>query len=306
MAKNSFHCCIYQHHNKVASWKVANNKKGLRQLEKVLQELKSKTKDQALFCLEYTGSYNPTLLAWIVKKGCPLWLESPLAIKKSLGLQRGKNDPVAAQRIAQYAARFADQAQLWQPAREVIEELKDLLSLRERLLEANKQLKTPLQESSIFFAATKQKRLESCCAGSLKHLEKDIAPIEQQIKTLVSSDEQLNQLYSGVQSVEGIGRITALELLIVSNEFQGIKPSKWCACYAGVAPFEYSSGSSIRGRSRVSPLANKRLKWLLHMGALWSVRLSGDLRQYYDRKVAEGKPKMLVLNALRNKLLQRV
>ena len=92
-----------------------------------------------------------------------------------------------------------------------------------------------------------------------------MAPIEQDIQVLVASDEQLHRLYAVVQSVEGVGRITALELLIVSNEFQGIKTAKSCACYAGVAPFEYSSGSSIRGRSRVSPLANKRLKSLLHI-----------------------------------------
>ena len=306
MAKSSFHCCIYQQHNKLASWQVDNNKQGLRKLEKLLKDLKISNKDQALFCLEHTGIYNQNLLEWIVKKGYHLWLESPLAIKKSLGIQRGKSDPVDAQRIAQYAARFADKAQLWQPPREVIEELKGLVRMRARLLEARNKLKTPLQESSMFLSAAKQKRLSSCCAGSLKHLEKEIAQIEQEIQALVSSDEQLDQLYSVVQSVEGVGRITALELIIVSNEFEGIKTAKSCACYAGVAPFEYSSGSSIRGRSRVSPLANKRLKSLLHMGALSSVRLCGDLGKYYERKVGEGKAKMLVLNALRNKLLQRV
>ena len=96
--------------------------------------------------------------------------------------------------------------------------------------------------------AAKQKPLEASCAGSLKHLEEDITQIEQEIQELVTSHEQLNQLYSVVQSVEEIGRITALELIIVSNEFQGIKTSKSCGCYGGVAPFEYSSGSSIRAR----------------------------------------------------------
>ena len=306
MAKSSFHCCIYQQHNKMASWQVDNNKQGLRKLEELLKDLKITNKDQALFCLEHTGIYNQNLLEWIVKKGYHLWLESPLAIKKSLGIQRGKSDPVDAQRIAQYAARFADQAQLWQPAREVIEELKGLVRVRERLLEAKNKLKTPLQESSMFLPAAKQKRLVSRCAGSLKHLERDIAQIEQEIQGLVASDEQLDQLYSVVQSVEGVGRIRALELIIVSNELEGIKTAKSCACYAGVAPFEYSSGSSIGGRSSVSPLANKGLKSLLHMGALSSVRLCGDLGKYYEGKVGEGKAKMLVLNALRNKLLQRV
>ena len=97
----------------MASWEVDNNKEGLGQLEKVLKELKIRNKDQVLFSLEHTGIYNHNLLQRIVKKGYHLWLESPLAIKKSLGIQRGKNDQVDAERITQYAARFADQAQLW-------------------------------------------------------------------------------------------------------------------------------------------------------------------------------------------------
>ena len=96
MAKKSFHYCIY-HHHKMASWQVDNNKQGLRQLEKLLKDFKINTKDQALFCLEHTGIYNHNLLEWIVKKAYHLWLESPLAIKKSLGIQRGKNDQVDAQ-----------------------------------------------------------------------------------------------------------------------------------------------------------------------------------------------------------------
>ena len=168
-AKTSFHCCIYQQHNKLGSWEVDNHKQGLRKLEKLLKELKITNKDQALFGLAHTGVYNHNLLQWIVKKGYPLWLASPLAIKKSLGIQRGKSDQVDAQRIAQYAARLADQAQLWQPAREVIAELKGLVRVRARLLEARHKLKTPLRERSIFLSAAQQKRLSCCCASSLKH-----------------------------------------------------------------------------------------------------------------------------------------
>ena len=273
----------------MGSWNVDNHKKGLRQLEIILQELKIKDKAQVLFCLEHTGIYNHTLVEWIAQQGYHLWLESPLAIKRSLGIQRGKNAQVDAQRIAQYAARFAEQARLWQPARAVIEELKGLVRLRARLLTAKKQLKTPLQASSIFLAAAKQKRLESCCAGTLKHLEADMAQIEQEIQGLVASDAPLKQLYTVVESVAGIGRITALELLIVSNEFKGIKTAQSCACYAGIAPFEHSSGSSIRGRSRASPLANKRLKSLQPMGSMSSIRLAGELRRYYERKESAGK-----------------
>jgi hypothetical protein len=78
------------------------------------------------------------------------------------------------------------------------------------------------------------------------------------------------------------------------------------ACYAGVAPFEYSSGSSIKGRTKVNHLADKKMKSLLYMCAMNAKKWDKELQEYYQRKVEEGKPKMLVLNNISCKLLGRV
>lgn len=77
------------------------------------------------------------------------------------------------------------------------------------------------------------------------------------------------------------------------------------ACYSGVAPFEYQSGTSIRGRTKVSNFAQKKLKSLLNLGALSAKRHDVELKNYFERKVAEGKNKMLVVNAIRCKILAR-
>ena len=82
--------------------------------------------------------------------------------------------------------------------------------------------------------------------------------------------------------------------------------SRKLACYSGVAPFVYESGTSIRGRTGVSKFANNELKKVLHMAAISSVKHNPDLKQYFQRKVLEGKNKMSVINAVRNKLLHRV
>lgn len=306
MGKHTFHGCIYHQDNKLTSFQVNNNPAGFKQLEKVLKEYRINPKEETLFCAEHTGIYNGLLLHWISKKGYHIWLETPLAIKKSMGIQRGKSDTIDAQRIAQYAIRFSDRVKLWQPTRAVLAELKELLRLRERLLKAKNQLRVPLKESQGLLPAALEKRLTQSCARSLSGLEKDIVELDKRIEIVLSADKQLHAVYQVVESVQGIGRMTALELLVVSNEFKELKTAKACACYAGIAPFEYSSGSSIRRKSRVSQVANKRLKTLLHMAALSSVRVVGDLKAYYERKVAEGKSKMLVLNAVRNKLLGRV
>ena len=107
-------------------------------------------------------------------------------------------------------------------------------------------------------------------------------------------------------SVAGISIITALHLLVYTHNFTRFSNAKKLASYAGVAPFEYTSGSSIRGKTQVHPIANKTLKTALHMVALSSIRQKGEMRIYYERKVKEGKNKMSIINAIRNKILHRV
>ncbi|WP_375605773.1 transposase [Flavobacterium davisii] len=107
-------------------------------------------------------------------------------------------------------------------------------------------------------------------------------------------------------SVVGIGKVTALLLICFTNEFTMYENPRQLACYCGVVPFEYSSGKSVRAKPKVHYMANKTLKKQLHMCALSSITAKGELKDYFERKVAEGKNKMLVINNIRNKLIHRV
>jgi len=100
--------------------------------------------------------------------------------------------------------------------------------------------------------------------------------------------------------------LLALNMIVATGEFKRIKESKKFACYSGVAPFAYQSGSSVRGKTRVSKMANMTMKKLFHMAAMSAIQCCEELKLYYQRKVAEGKNKMSVLNAVRNKLISRV
>lgn len=121
----------------------------------------------------------------------------------------------------------------------------------------------------------------------------------------MKQDESLNQQSKLLRTVTGIGKVLCWNLLYKTNGFISISDPRKMACYAGVVPFEHSSGTSVRGRSRVSHYADRDLKGILHLAAMSSIRLDGELRTYYLRKVAEGKNKMSVLNAVRNKILHR-
>ena len=95
-------------------------------------------------------------------------------------------------------------------------------------------------------------------------------------------------------------------MIIVTGEFTKISEPKKFACYSGVAPFPHKSGTTIRGKTRVSNLANMNLKKLLHLAALSAIQCDEELGTFYKRKTQEGKNKMSVINAVRNKLISRV
>jgi transposase len=109
-------------------------------------------------------------------------------------------------------------------------------------------------------------------------------------------------------SIDGVGEKTAVKMIVETNAFKDFDNARKFCCHAGVAPFEYSSGSSIRSRNRVSNKADKSIKALLHMAALVVAtrKKNGELREYYLKKIAEGKNKMSVLNAIRAKLVMRM
>jgi transposase len=97
-----------------------------------------------------------------------------------------------------------------------------------------------------------------------------------------------------------------LSIIVVTNNFLWFNNAKTLASYAGVAPFPYTSGTSIKGKTKVSPLANKKLKSLLSSCAFSAIRNDPEMKKYFNRRTESGKHKMNTINAVRNKLLARV
>lgn len=257
-------------------------------------------------CLEHTGIYCQPLLDFLVKNHIKVCVEPALQIKQSQGMTRGKTDRVDAIRIALYAFKNRENLSFWKPQRHCVQKLKALLTTRERLVKIKVQLEVPLQECEEFIDPSIRKEMVRHCQKTLKIVQTDIASIEKAIEQLVKEDSQLNEQCTIATSVPGIGKITALNVIVSTGEFIRIREAKKLACFAGVAPFEHRSGSSIRGKTRVSKMANMTLKKLFHLAAMSAIQCSEELKAYYHRKVEAGKNKMSVINAVRNKLISRI
>jgi transposase len=279
-----------------------------KSIQAFFKELKNQLSslDKVIVCLEHTGIYSLPLLDFLVKNKIRVCVEPALQIKQSQGMTRGKNDQVDAKRIAMYALKNREDLIFWRPQRESIQRLKALLVLRERMVKMKTQLEVPINESQEFISSSIQKEMVKRCLKSIKALQRDIDDVEKSISKLVQDDQQIYQQYKLITSVPGIGKITALNVIVSTGEFARINEAKKFACYAGVAPFEHSSGSSIRGKTRVSKMANMTLKKLLHMAAMSAIQCCEELKIYYKRKLAVGKNKMSVINAVRNKLISRI
>jgi transposase len=285
---------------------IGNNAKEIKSTVNKIIKAVGGSFDDTIFCMEHTGLYNRPVVKWLHKTQGKMWLESGVHIRRTLGLVRGKNDKIDSARIAMFAYTNRHQIKLWAPPRKVIEQIAALLSQRSRLVKAKKQLSTANKEQKKFLDKDIMHSLNKYTNRATAVIDKQTEAIEYEILCLIKEDDKLNRMYQIITSINGIGFVTASYILVTTNEFININDPKKYACYSGVVPFEHTSGTSVRGRNRVSHVANKSIKTLLHLAALSTVKVPGEIQDYYNRKVAEGKNKMSVLNAIRNKLILRV
>ena len=285
--------------------KFDNNKSGFDRMFAWLSECGVLSLNQVLFCAEHTGLYSLALSVYLAQKQAHFWLEAPLQIKLSAGMKRGKNDKADAIEIARYAMVHHHQARLYKLPAKTILALQQLLSFRERLIRYQKSLKTAsgeLQELDADITGFIGKESQSL----LRTLDKKLEALDRKMMELIEQDEQLGKQFDLVKSVHGVGKQTALFVLVYTNCFTSFSDWRKFACYCGIAPFEYSSGTSIRGKTRVSHLGNRKLKSLLTMCALNTLKKDNEFKLYYDRRIAQGKSAMSTINIIRNKIVSRI
>ena len=292
-------------HQKNVSYKFDNTIKGYRTLLKWVYS-ESDTKENVIFCFEHTGIYSLSLSKFLAEKKVFFAMIPALEIKKSMGMTRGKNDLVDAQRIAEYAYLRRDKLKCTVLPTIGLQKIKHLLSLRERMVSHRSGYLACLTESKAFMKKSENPEYFEVQKTMIGHLSKNILVLESRIEQIINSEVELEEIYRLITSVRGIGPVTAANLLVVTNCFTAFENSRQLACYCGIAPFETQSGTSLKNRPKVSHYANKRIKSLLNMAATNAIQYDIELKQYYERRVQSGKSKMSTINIIRNKLLFRV
>ena len=281
--------------------KVSNNLKGFRELIRWIKKQGSLIKE-SLISMEHTGVYGNDLAVFLDQKRISYSMVSPLHIKRSLGLTRGKNDKVDSFQISRFCYLHREELQLSKFPSITIQKLRGLINERERIVKMQATEKQVLKELKVQSSGSSNKRVKA----RLAHFSQDINSIEREIEQIINAEPDIKENYILARSVIGIGMVNAVLFIIYSNNFQGFANARKYACYSGIAPFESSSGTSIRGKTKVSHLANKRIKVNLSNGARSAVQNDPELQLYYKRKAKEGKEHGVIMNAIKFKLITRV
>lgn len=262
--------------------------------------------NQLVVCMEHTGYYTHAFCTFLQRKHIAFSLINPLQIKRSMGMRRGKTDKRDSEMIALYGMRFQEDLIVSKVLDKELLTLQLLLAQRKRLLDMELSLKRSI------------KHLKHCLPKScnVKIVKEDIKLEQSLTKKRIETEEEIVSLigqlplmernYKLLLSIPGVGRQTAQYVILYSRNFQRIRDPRKFACYSGVVPFAHQSGSSINRPPRVSYYSNKTMKSLLNFAALSAVKSDPELKKYYEKKVDEGKSKMSVLNAVRNKIVHRI
>jgi transposase len=288
-----------------AAYRIDNRPRGFNQWIPELRKI-CFPGTKILVVMEHTGQYSYRFESFLRDNGIDYCKIAALQIKRSMGMIRGKSDKVDAKRIAEYGwlrreILVADPGCLANT-----QELKQLLSLRSTMVKQRACYKTRLKEMKDAGTCNPKDLQYKIQQQIINFLSEKISRLEERIRTLISQDEAISKTCQLLRSIKGVGWITAAYMIACTENFTRFTNARKFNCYAGLAPFAHQSGSSIKGRARVSHLANKRAKALLNLAASSAIRCNPELKAYYQRRVAEGKRKMSCLNIIRSKLVARM
>ena len=209
---------------------------------------------------------------------------------------------------AEYAFRYSDKAIRYRIPDAALVSMKNLLADREFLLIDRKRYQSQLSDQKKYMAPGDSKHKSSRWKKVIKSIDEQIAAIDAEIESLIAADPVLTRQKELLVSIDGIGDRIAINMIAITGGFTRFQNARQFCSFAGLTPYKYDSGTSVRSKAKISKRANQTMKALLHMSAVnVATRMkSGEYKDYYERKLKEGKHVMCILNVLRAKLVYRM
>jgi transposase len=294
ISKATFHACLVRHSGKLRHRSFSNTASGFSQLSEWLAKLGV---EQVHACMEATGTYYEALASYLHEAGHAVSVLNPAAIKAyaQSRLSRTKTDRADATLIASFCAERRPPA--WHPPAPELRELQALV----RRLDSLREMRA--MEENRLSAGVTVEAVRSSLEESIAYLTEQIKKTGALIAHHIDSHPGLRQKRELLASIPGIGEATAATLLGEVPEIKEYRSARQVAAFAGLVPRERQSGSSVRGRVRLSKIGNARLRKALYFPAITALRCSPFFQRWAEGLRARGKSKMAVIGAAMRKLL---
>lgn len=272
----------------------SNNQSGFKEFSKTLS-------NNSLIVMEATGYYHYCLAQYLYHKKYLVSVVNPLSVKRfiQMKLSKIKTDKSDAKAICEYAQ--INEVPLYTAKNKNQAECLQIMRLNEVYLKQSTALKNKIHGEKVL--GNPSKSVYHSLNRSLKSIEREIALLEKKLLKLIN--EHYSDQLELLQTIPGLGVKTSLMLIVATNGFSNFENAKQLCCYTGITPTIRHSGSSVRGKSRISKMGNKKLRNLLFLCSFSAVKYNKTCKDLYDRIVEKGKSKKLALIAISNKLLKQ-
>ena len=251
--------------------------------------------------MEATGSYHHQLAMYLHEKGVAVSVVNPLVVKRfiQMKLNRIKTDKSDACMICAYGEQQV--LEPWRPDPEYVSQCKELQSVVQVYFKHRTALKNKLH--SLQSKGLLKAKVITSLKRQLRTLDKEITMLEAQMEDLIKIHEK--DLYTRIKSIPGLGKKTAMLLIVATNGFNDFESSKQISSYFGLAPHERSSGSSVKGRTRIGKNGHPLIRNHLFLCSFSACIYNPQCKALFERIVAKGKSKKLALIAVSNKLIKQ-
>lgn len=294
VSKLTFDCSITKIDGKIETKKLSNNLKGFEKLSLLLTE-------ESHVVMESSGPYYFKLAIYLYKQGVKVSVVNPLVIRRfcQMRMIRTKTDKKDASMIREYG--LTEKPDLWHPDEPSITKLKQLnaaIDLLEKQIGATQnQLKAFIEMPDT--DKTILKTLRTLIKISTKQKEK----MESEMEAVAINFYK--ETYKALQSIPGIGAKSSAMLIAITGNFKRFNNYKQLVAYVGLNPRIYESGTSVKGKGRISKMGTARIRKLLYMCSWSAKRYNIYCKEMYERLKAKAKPERVIKIAIANKLLRQ-
>lgn len=281
----------------------ANSKKGFDAMIKWVKKLTIEA-TPVHYVMEATGVYHESLAYYLEEKGYEISVVLPNKISNYVRTLEVKTitDKTASEAIARFGLeRKLDK---WKRPKQIFKSLKQLTRERDQIVETRTLAKNQLhaEMAEAFPNPSSLYRIKAL----IKFLDKQVAEILKELTQLVKQDDQVNESIDLICSIPGVGRLTAATVLAETNGFELIRNKRQLTSYAGLDVKEKQSGTSIKGKPRISKKGNRHLRKAMHLPALAAIRHEKKFKAVFVRLVSKHGIKMKAAVAVQRKLLEMI